>query len=163
MAYRKEKTIIASAYAISAFLLLNFVPKNKIRYAIVPFLFKQVLTWLFGLLVVEKNLIKYPYRAFFSKTYKASFCFEYFFYPVLCVIFNLYYPEKRNLAVKGIYYFLYTSFIVGLEVLFMKYTKLIRYKKWHWYWSFITLWFTSYLSHVFYKWFFKGNIINNLN
>lgn len=154
--YRKEKIIIISSYIISALLLFNFVPKDKIRHATIPFLFTQVITWLFGLLVVEKNLIEYPYRLFFKKTYKASFCFEYFFYPVFCVLFNLYYPKKRNIWIKSLYYFLYTSLITGLEVLIVKYTKLIRYKKWAWYWSFITMWFSNYLSHRFYKWFFNN-------
>lgn len=163
MAYRKERIVIASAYAISAFLLLRFVPRNKIKHAIVPFLFKQALTWLLGLLVTEKNLIQYPYRPFFKKTYKASFCFEYFFYPALCVLFNLYYPEKRNRMIKVLYQFIHTSVLVGLEVLIVKYTKLIRYKNWTWYWSFTTLWFTYYLSHVFYKWFFKGIPLNSLD
>lgn len=158
MAYRKERMIIASAYALSAFLLLNFVPKNKIRYAVVPFLFKQVITWFFGLLVVEKKLIEYPYRPFFNKTYKASFCFEYIFYPTICVLFNLYYPEKRSVSVKILYCVMYSSLLTSVEVLFVKYTKLIRYKKWHWYWSFITLCITNYTSHVFYKWFFKNDL-----
>jgi hypothetical protein len=156
--YRKEKIIIASAYMTSIFLLIKFVPKDKIRHASVPFLFKQVITRFFGLLVVEKNLIEYPYRPFLKKAHKASFCFEYFLYPVVCVLFNLYYPEKRNILIKTLYYFIHTSLITGLEVLFVKYTNLIRYKKWNWYWSFITIWFSNYLSHVFYKWFFKDKI-----
>jgi hypothetical protein len=65
MANRKEKTIIVSPYIISVFLLLKFVPKDKIRRATIPFLFKQAITFLFGLPVVEKNLIEYPYRPFF--------------------------------------------------------------------------------------------------
>lgn len=153
--YRKEKTIIVSAYILSAFMLFKFVPKDKVRHATVIFLFKQVITWLFGLLVVEKKLIDYPYRMFFKRTYKASFCFEYFFYPVFSVLFNLYYPEKRNIVIKSLYNFLHTSLITSLEILIVKYTKLIRYKKWTWYWSFITIFYANYLSHVFYKWFFK--------
>jgi hypothetical protein len=143
---------------ISIFLLIKFVPKDKIRHALVPFLSKQVITWLFGLLVVEKNLIEYPYRPFFKKTYKASFCFEYFFYPLVSTLFNLYYPEKRNILIKTLYYFIHTSLITWLEVLIVTYTKLIRYKKWNWYWSFITIGFSNYLSRVFYKWFFKEKI-----
>ena len=60
----KEKIIIFSAYIGTTFLLFKFVPKNKIRHALIPFLFKQVITWFFGLLVVEKKLISYPYRPF---------------------------------------------------------------------------------------------------
>jgi len=153
--YRKEKTIMIFIYIINAFLLFTFVPKDKTRQASVAFLFKQVMTWLFGLIVVEKKLISYPYRLFFKRTYKGSFSFEYFFYPVLCVLFNLYYPEKRNVLMKTLYHFIHASAITALEVLLLKYTKLIRYKKWNWYWSLITIWFTNFLSHQFYNWFFK--------
>ncbi|MFD2442834.1 CBO0543 family protein [Bacillus sp. CGMCC 1.16607] len=156
----KEKTIIAFAYIIVTFLLIKFVPKNKIRHALVSFLFKQVITWFFGLLVVEKNLIKYPYRPFFKKANKASFCFEYYIYPALCVIFNIYYPERGNYFIKTLYFFCHTSVITGLEILALKYTKLIRYKNWTWYWSFITIGFTYYVSHAFYKWFFKDQLLN---
>lgn len=158
--YRKEKTIIVFAYIISAFLLFKYVPKDKIRHASVLFLFKQVITWLFGLLVVEKNLIEYPYRPFFKKSYKASFSFEYFFYPVYSVLFNLYYPEKGNILIKALYNFMNSLLFIGLELLIVKYTELIRYKKWHWYWSFITIWLANYVSHVYYKWFFKDNSLN---
>ncbi len=157
---RKEKSIIAISYMIGVFLLFIFVPKDKIRQAQIPFLFKQATTWFFGLIVVEKNLIEYPYRPFFKKTYKASFCFEYFLYPVFSILFNLYYPEKRNIIVKALYNLFHTSLLVGSEVLIAKYTKLIRYKKWAWYWSFLTIWLSNYLSHAYYKWFFKDDSLN---
>jgi hypothetical protein len=153
--YRKEKNILFFAYILSALLLFKFVPKDKIRHASVIFLFKQVITWLFGLLVVEKNLIEYPFRLFFKRTYKASFCFEYFFYPVFSVLFNLYYPDKRNIVIKALYNFSHTSLITGIEVLIVKYTRLIRYKRWNWYWSFITMFAANHLSHVYYMWIFK--------
>ncbi|WP_051359457.1 CBO0543 family protein [Paucisalibacillus globulus] len=153
--YRKEKTILAASIITSVVLVLKFVPRNKVRPAILSFLFKQVITWLFGLLVVEKNLIKYPYRVFFKKTYKASFSFEFIAYPAFCILFNLYYPEKKNIWIKVTYYFIHTSILTGLEVLMVKYTKLIRYVKWKWYFSFITMWLSNYLSHIFYRWFFK--------
>ncbi|MED3550079.1 hypothetical protein P4449_06445 [Cytobacillus praedii] len=73
MAYKKEKTIIVSALTVTFFLIVRFVPKDKIREAQLIFLFKQVLTWLFGLIVVEMGLIKYPYRLFFKKASKSSF------------------------------------------------------------------------------------------
>jgi hypothetical protein len=158
--YRREKIVISSAYVIMAFLLFRFVPKEKIRHAQVAFLFKQVITWLFGLLVVEKNLIEYPYRPFFKKANKGSFCFEYFIYPSLSSLFNLYYPVKSNYLVKIFYFFSHSALITIFEIWALKYTKLIRYKNWTWYWSFITIWISYYFSHAFYKWFFKDKSIN---
>ena len=138
-----------------SFLLLVFVPRNKIREAQLSFLFKQVITWIFGLLVVEKNLISYPSRLFFNKANKSSFTFEYFIYPALCSFFNLYYPEKKSNFYKFCYYFLFSGIITGLEIVGCKYTNLIKYKNWKWYWSFITMWVTYYISRIYYRWFFK--------
>ncbi|MDQ0245796.1 uncharacterized membrane protein HdeD (DUF308 family) [Bacillus fengqiuensis] len=156
MAHKAEKTILISSWIITALLLIRFVPKDRIRHAQVPFLFNQMITWFFGLLVVEKGLIEYPYRLLFKKSNKSSFTFEYFIYPSLAVFFNLYYPEKRNMFIKTLYYFVHISLIIVCEVIAVKYTKLIRYKKWNWYWSFITVWITYYISHLHYRYFFKN-------
>ncbi|GGA90004.1 CBO0543 family protein [Ornithinibacillus halotolerans] len=153
-----EKIIEITAWIGTVLLLIKFVPKHRIREAQVIFLFKQVITWLFGLIVVEKNLISYPKRLFFSKTNKSSFTFEYFVYPALCTIFNLYYPEKKNNLIKLLYYFFHSGLITAFELLMLKYTKLIKYKKWTWYWSLSTIWFTYYLSHLYHSWFFKKQI-----
>lgn len=155
MRYSRERTILMTTYGVLILLLFNFVPRDKLREASVSFLFKQIITWLFGLLVVEKGLISYPFRLFFKKSNKSSFSFEYFIFPSLCVFFNLYFPEQRHRLVKLSYYFLHTSLLTGLETLALKYTKLIEYKKWTWYWSFITIWISYYISHTYYRWFFK--------
>lgn len=155
MKKRLEKRIEISAWIVTSLLLLLFVPQRKIREAHVSFLFKQVITWVLGLLVVEKNLISYPYRLFFKKSNKASFTFEYFVYPGLCVLFNLYFPEKKNRFYKLLYYFLHTSIITGFEIYAVKYTNIIKYKNWKWYWSFLTLWFSYYVCRMYYKWFFR--------
>ncbi|WP_420796956.1 CBO0543 family protein [Alkalihalobacterium alkalinitrilicum] len=77
----------------------------------------------------RKKLISYPSRLFFKKANRASFTFEYFVYPGLCSLFNLYYPEKRNDFVKLLYYCFYTSIITFFEIFAVKYTKVIKYKK----------------------------------
>ncbi|KAB2334380.1 CBO0543 family protein [Bacillus mesophilum] len=141
-----------------SFLLILFVPKNRIREAHLSFLFKQVITWLFGLLVVERNLITYPYRLFFRKANKSSFTFEYFVYPAMCTLFNLHYPENKNAVFKFCHYFLYSGVITGFEAIAVRYTDLINYKKWTWYWSLITMWFTFYLSRIYHRWFFKDKL-----
>ncbi|WP_394231782.1 CBO0543 family protein [Niallia oryzisoli] len=150
-----EKKIEMASWFIMSFLLLKYVKRNRLREAEVIFFSKQFLTWIFGLLVVEKRLISYPSRLFFKNATKTSFTFEYFIYPALCVLFNLYYPEKRSSLVKLVYYAAYSSVITSLELIAVKYTRLITYKKWKWYWTFSTLWFTFYLSHLNHKWFFK--------
>lgn len=158
---RKENTIEWSAIGVMTLLLYIFVPRNKIREAHTIFFFKQFVTWFFGLLVVEKNLISYPSRLFFKKTIKSSFTFEYYVYPALCVLFNLYYPERRNKMKKILYYFVHSGVITGFEIYALKYTNNIHYKKWKWYWSFLSIWFTYYLSRLYYKWFTKEEMPNS--
>jgi len=153
--YTLEKKIELSSWVITTLLLIKFVPRNRIREAHVSFLFKQMITWLFGLVVVEKKLISYPYRLFFKKSNKASFTFEYFVYPAVCSLFNLYYPQNKANFSKLLYYFVYSSVITGFEIYAVKYTDLIKYNRWTWYYSFLTIWFTNYLSRIYYKWFFK--------
>lgn len=151
---RRDKWILYSIWLFTVGLLIVFVPKNRLREGFLAFFIKQSLTWVFGLLVAEKGLIKYPVRLF-KKANKSSFSYEYFFYPASCVLFNLYYPEQKKFWIKAIYNILYTGLLTGIEVLAEKYTKLIKYVKWKWYWSFLTIWLTNYTSHLFYRWFFK--------
>ena len=153
--YKLERKMEWSAIGISLLLLFIFVPRNRVREAHNIFLFKQAVAWLFGLIVVEKKLIKYPSRILFRNALKSSFTFEYFVYPAHCVLFNMKFPEKNNYLVKFLYYFIHISIITGLEVFALKYTNVIRYTNWKWYWSFITLWFTNYLSRIYHKWYMQ--------
>lgn len=107
-----------------------------------------MVTLLFGLIVVEKGLIRYPVRDF-KKVYKGSFSFEYFIYPSICAIFNLHYPENSSKLVKLLYNSFYSGILTLGEVLIKRYTKLIEYKKWKWYWSFLTIGITNYSSRLF--------------
>ncbi|WP_345774222.1 CBO0543 family protein [Cytobacillus sp. S13-E01] len=160
MRHKKDKSILVSTWIISLLLWLLFVPREKFREAQVSFLFKHIITWLFGLLVVKFNLIEYPVR-FFKRVNKTSFTFEYMVYPTLCALFNLYYPDRKNNFIKGLYYILHSSLITVFEVYAVKYTKLIRYKNgWKWYWSFTTIMLTYYVSRLYHKWFFKEKAKN---
>src|SRR5690606_547115 len=153
--YKLEKSIEVGAWIATILLLIKFVPKKRMREAQVAFMFKHVITWIFGLLVVEKNLISYPQRLFFKKAIKSSFTFEYFVYPALCALFNLYYPERKSAIKKFLYYFFHTGIITAFEAFAVRYTKLIKYHKWSWYWSFITIWTTYYISHLYHNWYFN--------
>jgi hypothetical protein len=150
----KGKIIIHSTWVASLLLLLLFVPKRKVRHAHVSFLSMQFITWFFGLIVAEYNLIEYPTRLF-KKATKASFTFEYLIFPSLSTIFNLYYPKNARLPFIAGYYTIFTSFIVGFELIALKYTKFITYNKWKWEFSFITIWLSLHLSWRYYEWFFK--------
>lgn len=150
----KDKNILVMIWVVTMGLLYIYIPKNKMRHGWLAFFFQQMITWLFGLYVSEKKLIKYPIR-FFKKANKSSFSFEYFLFPAFSAIFNVNYPENKNGIIKFLYYAFHSGLITGVEVLAEKYTNLIKYVKWKWYYSFITIWITYYMSRLFYRWFFR--------
>ncbi|MZP30591.1 hypothetical protein GTO91_12790 [Heliobacterium undosum] len=147
-----EKIIEAAAWLVMTVALIMFVSKEKLRDSIVIFFFKQFITWLFGILVVQWNMIVYPVRLF-ANAIQTSFTFEFYIYPGLCVLFNLYYPEHGSLIRKAIHYFVYTTGITIFEAFLQKYTNLIKYIHWGWHWSWITLFLTFLASRYFYRWF----------
>ena len=150
----KEKLISISAWVTLSILLIWLVPQDKIREAMVIFFFKQVLTWLFGTIVVDKNLIEFPVRLF-PRASNTSFTFDYFAYPAICVFFNLYYPFGESMASQLLHYVLYSSGITLFEVILERHTNLIKYIRWKWYWTWITLTLTFMMSNYFYRWFFN--------
>lgn len=151
-----EYIILASSWIILAILLLIFVPKSRIREANVILMFKQVMTWLLGSIVVQLHLIEYPVRLF-PYALRTSFTFEFFVYPSLCVFFNLYYPEDKGLFRRFVHYFIYTTGITVFEVILETYTNNIRYINWTWYYTWITIFITFLLSRFYYTWFFKNH------
>lgn len=149
-----EQIILLLVWVLTAIILFIFISKDKILNALVAFHIKQLITFLFGLVVVEMKLIKYPVRLF-DYASKASFTFEFFAYPAICAIFNVHYPEGKSKPVKFVYYALYTTVMTVTEVILEKYTDVIEYINWSWYWTWITLFVTFFLSRSYYKWFFK--------
>ncbi len=151
----REKTIVISSCIVLIFLLVRFVPRHKLREAHVSFMFQQIISWFFGLAVVEKNYIQYPYRFVFKKANKSSFMFEYFIFPAITVFYNVYYPKTKGRVFKVLYTGLYSGLITGLELIAVTYTKLITYRKWKWYWSFGSLYLAFFISRIYHRWFFK--------
>jgi hypothetical protein len=151
-----EKVILYSIWVISTGSIF-FIPRNKRRLALVAFLFKQAITWLLGLVVVEFGLIKYPVR-FFSEVNRTSFTFEFYVYPVICGIFNVFYPTKRSRFIQLGYFYVFPTVMTIGEVIFEKYTDLIKYIHWHWFLSWLTLLITFYITRIFCVWFFKEEI-----
>jgi hypothetical protein len=131
------------------------IPSAKKRIAIVAVLFKQLITWATGLLVVEFHLISYPIN-FLSDVNQASFTYEYFVYPVFCGVFNAFYPNSRSKFYQFLYYCLYCTSLTIPEALFEKHTELILYLNWGWYWTWITLFLTFMMTRWFCVWFFNG-------
>lgn len=149
----KEKIIEISSWIVMAILLVVFIPLHRVREALVVFFVKQTITWYFGILVVQYGLIKYPVR-FFPKATNTSFTFEFFVYPAICVLFNLHFPFDKSYFGQIVYYIGFASAITFFEVMLEKRTNLIKYIKWSWFWTWVTLLITFAMSNWFYRWFF---------
>lgn len=149
-----DVVILYLVWIITVLLLVIFIkPINSIQ-AQVSFLFMQIPCWLFGAWVVQKGFIEYPV-GFLKMIYKSSFTFEFFVFPAVSAIFNVHFPKDRSWFVKSIYILSFPTIITIIEVNLVKYTQLIKYLNWAWYWSFITITFTLLISYSYYLWFFK--------
>jgi hypothetical protein len=148
-----EFTILYTVWAIALFLILA-VPKNLRREASVATLIQQCITWFLGLLAVEWNLIEYPYREFASVN-ETSFTYEFFAFPVVSSYYVLFYPKNKKWLQGLGYTALFTTVLTIPEVVFEKYTNLINYLHWHWYFTWISVFLTLYLLLALYRWFFK--------
>jgi hypothetical protein len=146
--------ILVSVWIVAILLLVLFVPKQKIRDASVIFIFKQAITWAAGLYVVEKHWLEYPINEFGSAN-RSSFTFEFFAFPSVCVLFNLHYPEEKGWLRQILHYVMFVGTLTILEFFIQKYSDLIRYINWTWYWTFITESVDFYLARSYYRWFRK--------
>lgn len=152
-----ERILLIAIWTVTIIGLVLLTPRKQIRPAIVIFMFKQIMTWLFGLLVVEYRLISYPVREFVYAS-KTSFSFEYFIYPAICVVFVLRYPERKSVLHRIGWYVFFPTWMTIAEVLIERYTLLISFLNWSWYWTWITLFLTFTISRLFYLWFMRKNL-----
>jgi hypothetical protein len=150
-----EKVIIYSVWVIG-FVSLWFIPKNKYFEVSFIFLFAQLQTWIFGLIVVEFGLIQYPVREL-SKANSTSFTFEYFIMPIMCIFFNLYFPDTKSTPLKILYYIECLLPFTLIELIVERYTLILKYTHWHGYLTFISMLIVFYIVRMVYKWFFKIN------
>ncbi|MCL6571025.1 MAG: hypothetical protein K6T88_05000 [Bacillus sp. (in: Bacteria)] len=149
-----DRIILLSVWILTIGLMF-LIPRVKRRLAVVAFLIKQLITLILGLTVVEFGLIIYPVRLF-SKVNRASFTFEYFVYPAVCSLFNVFFPNKRSKLFKLGYYAVFCTTLTIVELIIEKKTDLIIYIHWSWYWTWLSLFATFFMSRTFCVWFFKG-------
>lgn len=152
-----ERWILVGFASLCILALIKLVPKDKIRDALVLFLFLQVITWPAGLFAVEMGWIEYPTQLLpNANSYnRTSFSFEFFLFPAVAIFFSLYYPVKVNKVKALLYYVGFAGFFTFLEAVLEKYTSLVNYHEWKWYWTLITVIISLYINHTYYLWFRK--------
>ncbi|MFC6604827.1 CBO0543 family protein [Ectobacillus funiculus] len=60
-----------------------------------------------------------------------------------------------------LYISLFSTGLTVPEIFIEKYTNLITYVNWKWYYTWLSVYATLFLAWIFYKWFFKLNLNKN--
>jgi hypothetical protein len=151
--YIVERVILGIVWLISL-ISIWFISKQKIRDATFIYFLTSTLTWPLGLIVVELDLIEYQVAELY-KANSTSFSYEYVILPLVCVHFNLFYPATGKIGKKVSYYAAFLTVLTILEYFIERYTLLVSYIKWEWYFTFISLALLLYVVRVLYKCFFN--------
>jgi hypothetical protein len=146
--------IILTASIVVSLISLTLTPRSKVLQMQFIILFVQLPTWLLGLASVEMGLLEYPYRELASVN-RTSFIFEYFVLPVLCVHVNNHYPWRASALAKATYLAGIGLLLTGWEVVLERYTMVIKYTGWEWYWTWISVVFIFWLTQKMVAWFFS--------
>jgi hypothetical protein len=150
-----ERTIIISIWVLGALLLVLFIPRKKIREAIVAFLFCQAVMWLIVLINVRLGQLRFPVREFPVAT-DLSFTLNYFLWPAISVFYYIHEP-KSGFALRTVYLLVYVVGTSSLHLAIAHYTQLIDYVKLKWYLGFLFPLFFFLATRFYCNWFFKDS------
>jgi hypothetical protein len=122
-----EFVVIVAIWITFPFLLYYSVPRDRVRELIAVFLFFQMLTWLFSIVMTEFGVLSAPIREFPEAT-KINFTFEYLVFPTIAVLFQRWYPENGGKVRRGIHYLYTVGGIIGFMFIIGKTTDLMDAK-----------------------------------
>jgi hypothetical protein len=148
--------VMALIWIIGLILLKVFTPKNRKRKLIFAIFICQAFIWLSDLIHVKYKLLLFPTREFPHAT-DILITTDYFFYPLLCGFYIIYEP-KVNLLWRTLYLSLWISGIVLFDVLIERYTNLIEYINYAWYWTWGVFFCLFALTNLIYHWFFHRSL-----
>jgi len=147
--------IISIVAASAGLLLLIFVVDWRyFRDWIVVFLYNSLLDSFWGTAVVAASLLEFPFRQF-PQLYKMSLLFDYWIFPILCVLYNQI-TRERGLWPIIYYASLFSAGMTAIEYPLELYTNLIKYINWNWFTTFYTLTITFLSSRAFIAFFRWG-------
>lgn len=148
-----EKVFLISTWTI-IFISIWFLPKEKRANASVIFFITQLFTWILGLIVVEFGWLEYPVREL-AKANATSFSFEYFTLPIIIIFLILHYPGHKPIKTRLFYIFTFSSGLTIIEYFVEKYTLIIAYHSWKWYWTWLSVTILFYIVMRVYRWFYQ--------
>ncbi len=148
--------VLLLLWIIFPFILYKMVPRNRLREAIVTFLFFQMLTWLFSIGLSYTNTLESPIRLFKYAT-KLNFTMEYLVFPALAVGFQLKFPNHSNYPRRLLHYLLWVGIIVSFIYLIGKFTDIMDVNNNHLIMSFFNFIIELWLSRQYVLWIINKN------
>lgn len=150
--------IIFITVALLSIVSMLFIPKEKIRIALLSFIAFQTTTWVTSIFLVQFGKAVYPVREFVVAT-NVNFIPQFFLYPSIFMWFILLFPKYRSILVKITHYFIFVSLMVWFIYLTSKFTNIYRFPKASDY-SILTKGYlrnaAQYaICHLYIAWFFK--------
>ncbi|MDN3019163.1 hypothetical protein PH210_23605 [Paenibacillus sp. BSR1-1] len=145
--------VLILLWVIGLLASMLFVPKNRLRRFLIAFMICQTFTWLSAVLLVYFDRISYPIREFPKATH-LLLALNYFFFPLICGFYSIYEP-KRNYKVRLLYLSVWVTGVVVIIKLLEKYTHLLKFQHYTWYWSWLNFFWMFAVSNLLYRWFFK--------
>ncbi|GFZ32978.1 hypothetical protein CSC2_35040 [Clostridium zeae] len=135
--------------------VLIFIRKKDIKKAFFATLLAQTFTWPMGLLFTQLNRIAYPVRLF-PKAVSSSFLNGYIMNPIIFAIYYTHFPINLNVIYRCLYTLFISMIPTLIELCENKYTNLIKYKSWHWYYTWLLILITYFILRKYLDWFFKN-------
>jgi hypothetical protein len=139
----------------TVFSILVFVRKKDMRKAFFAAITAQIFTWPTGILMVYTNKVTYPVRLF-PKATDSSFLHGYIMNPSVFAIYYIHYPRQARLIFRCTYTLIVTAIPILIEVIETKYTKLMEYKAWNVYYSWMLAIVVYNIIRWYLDWFFKN-------
>jgi hypothetical protein len=148
-----EATILSLMWIIGISSIVLLIPKDRFRKSLFALLTFQAFIWISALLHVKFGLISFPIREF-PKAVDVLFSAEYFFFPFIYAMYFIFEPVVGFLG-RFCYLIFWISGLTLIHVLIERYSDLLNYENYTWYWAWLNFFVVFLLSNLVCKWFFK--------
>lgn len=149
---RLETKILIDLWLVMTILIIVVVPKAHFRRYLLGSLVCQCITWFSILLHVHFKLLAYPVREF-PKATDLGFSMPYMVYPIMAGLYMVYEP-RHSLPLRVAYLFLWCCGVAVFHYTMAKYTDLLNFVHYHWFFSGATSIIVLLLTSTIVRWFF---------
>lgn len=153
MTLSTETILLLAMWAVGIAACL-FVPRKARREGWIVFLACQAINWVSSLVEVRLGWIAFPVREFPHAT-DLGVTLEFFFYPLCCVFFYIGLP-RRTKWMQAAWLALWALGIAFFDGLLARYSDLLEYGLFSWYWSALDFALVFALTAAYTRQFFKS-------